>query len=230
MVDSETAIRAVARGRVQGVGYRYSVLAQARVLGVLGWVRNEDDGAVRVHAEGPETAVGALVRFLHEGPPGAEVDAVETEPVKVEGHEQFAIRGVPAGRFVVEGAGDDGYRLGLEVDGAWRWWTLRREPSMVPAEKRMAFGGRAEHAGEVNEARLADASHDSGPKPWDAGPYEQGGRVAWPEAIDRGHAVFVLHGERLRGGFALQRTRGAGSSAQWLLIKRRDEFAQVASA
>ena len=54
--------------------------------------------------------------------------------------------------------------------------------------------------------------------------YEQGGRVPWPEAIERGHAVFVLHGEKLRGGFALQRTRG-GEKPQWLLIKRRDDEA-----
>ena len=57
---------------------------------------------------------------------------------------------------------------------------------------------------------------------WDRGTYEQGGRVAWPEALERGHAVFVLHGEKLRGGFALQRTR-PGEKPQWLLIKRRDE-------
>src|SRR6185295_3679430 len=60
---------------------------------------------------------------------------------------------------------------------------------------------------------------------WDRGSYEQGGRVAWPEALERGHAVFVLHGEKLRGGFALQRTR-PGEKPQWLLIKRRDDEAQ----
>ena len=63
---------------------------------------------------------------------------------------------------------------------------------------------------------------------WDHGSYEQGGRVAWPEALMRGHAVFVLHGEKLRGGFALQRTR-SGAKAQWLLIKRRDDSAQPGS-
>ena len=63
---------------------------------------------------------------------------------------------------------------------------------------------------------------------WDRGTYEQGGRVAWPQALTRGHAVFVLHGEKLRGGFALQRTR-PGEKAQWLLIKRRDEHAQPGS-
>jgi hypothetical protein len=61
---------------------------------------------------------------------------------------------------------------------------------------------------------------------WDRGPYEQGGRVPWPAALERGHAVFVLHGEKLRGGFALQRTR-PGEKAQWLLLKRRDEQARA---
>jgi DNA ligase D-like protein (predicted 3'-phosphoesterase) len=64
---------------------------------------------------------------------------------------------------------------------------------------------------------------------WDRGTYEQGGRVAWPEALDRGHAVFVLHGEKLRGGFVLQRTRGTGPKAQWLLLKRRDGEARPGS-
>ena len=63
---------------------------------------------------------------------------------------------------------------------------------------------------------------------WDRGDYEQGGRVPWPDALERGHAVFVLRGEKLRGGFALQRTRG-GATPQWLLIKRRDEHARPGS-
>ncbi len=63
---------------------------------------------------------------------------------------------------------------------------------------------------------------------WDRGSYEQGGRVPWPEALDRGHAVFVLRGEKLRGGFVLQRTR-EGQKPQWLLIKRRDEAARPGS-
>jgi DNA ligase D-like protein (predicted 3'-phosphoesterase) len=63
---------------------------------------------------------------------------------------------------------------------------------------------------------------------WDRGTYEQGGRVAWPEALARGHVVFVLHGDKLAGGFALQRTR-RGDKPQWLLIKRRDEHARPGS-
>ncbi|HWX97673.1 MAG TPA: hypothetical protein VNZ01_12605, partial [Solirubrobacteraceae bacterium] len=58
--------------------------------------------------------------------------------------------------------------------------------------------------------------------------YEQGGRVPWPEALDRGHGVFVLHGKKLEGGFALQRT-GRGGGSQWLLVKRRDDRARPGS-
>lgn len=197
---------------MQGVFFRDATVARARELGVLGWVRNADDGTVQVHAEGPAQAVDELVAFLGEGPPAARVEDVEVEPAKVEGHEQFAVRGVSAGAFVVEEQ-EGRYELRLEVDGAMRSWKVPKEPSMDPAQKRMAI--EVEAGGEDGAI-------------WDRGSYEQGGRVPWPEALERGHAVFVLHGEKLEGGFALQRTRG-GEKPQWLLIKRRDEFAQAGS-
>ncbi len=208
---SETvAVRAVVRGEVQGVGYRDATLRRARELGLQGWVRNREDETVEVHAEGDEAAVDALVAFLREGPPHARVASVEAPRVAVEGHEQFAVRGVSAGAFEVrEHAGARPFfELRLEVDGAPRRWRVPRGPSLDPADKRLAV-------------ELADDVEDGDASVWDRGTYEQGGRVAWPEALDRGHAVFVLHGERLRGGFALQRTR----PAQWLLVKRRDEHA-----
>jgi acylphosphatase len=73
------AARAVVRGSVQGVGFREAVRAVARRLGLMGWVRNDEDGAVRVHAEGAERAVEELVSFLREGPPSARVAEVEVE-------------------------------------------------------------------------------------------------------------------------------------------------------
>jgi acylphosphatase len=87
----------VVRGEVQGVGFRDATLRRARELGVMGWVRNGDDGTVRVHAEGPVRAVEELVAFLHAGPPSARVSGVRLESVATEGHEQFAIRGAGAG-------------------------------------------------------------------------------------------------------------------------------------
>ncbi len=218
-----TAVRAVVRGRVQGVGYRDATVRLARRLGAMGWVRNGEDGGVLVHAEGPGAAVEELVTFLHEGPPGADIDEVAVEPAKVEGHEQFAIRGVSAGAFVVQehAARARHFDLRLEVAGKMRSWAVPKGPSLDPAVKRFAVEV-ADHAIAHNDF---EGPLDAGAViVWDRGSYEQGGRVPWPEALERGHAVFVLHGEKLRGGFALQRTRG-GEKAQWLLIKRRDEQA-----
>jgi DNA ligase D-like protein (predicted 3'-phosphoesterase) len=221
------AIRAVVRGEVQGVGFRDATVRRARALAVNGWVRNGEEGTVQVHAEGPEPSVEELLAFLHDGPPPARVAGVDVERVAVEGHERFAVRGVSAGIFVVREhhAGAHRFDLRLEVDGAMRSWALPRGPSLDPAVKRLAVE-RADH----------DPEHDAFEGTlgagrvivWDRGAYEQGGRVAWPEALLRGHAVFVLHGEKLRGGFALQRTRG-GAKPQWLLIKRRDEHARPGS-
>jgi DNA ligase D-like protein (predicted 3'-phosphoesterase) len=220
-------VRAVVRGDVQGVGYRDATLREARRLGVMGWVRNGEDGSVLVHAEGPESAVDELLAFLREGPPAARAAEVATEPVKVEGHEQFAIRGVSAGVFVVQehAARARHFDLRLEVEGVMRSWAVPKGPSMDPAVKRFAVQV-ADHALDHNE--FEGVLGDGAVIVWDRGRYEQGGRVAWPEALDRGHAVFVLHGEKLRGGFALQRTR-PGEKAQWLLIKRRDEDARPGS-
>ena len=78
---AEQAIRASVHGRVHGVGFRDAAVRRARELGVLGWVRNEPDGTVRVHAEGDETALAAMVAFLGEGPRLADVDRVDTETV-----------------------------------------------------------------------------------------------------------------------------------------------------
>jgi len=222
-----TAVRTVVRGRVQAVGFRESILSRARELGVLGWVRNGEDGSVLVHAEGPEGAVEELVAFLREGPPAARVADVEVEQVKVEGHEQFAIRGVSAGAFVVQehAATARHFDLRLEVDGAMRSWAVPKGPSMDPAVKRLAVQVE-DH--EISYNSFEGATEGGGVIVWDRGSYEQGGRVAWPEALERGHAVFVLHGEKLRGGFALQRTR-PGEKPQWLLIKRRDDEARPGS-
>ncbi len=225
--DSPTAVRVVVRGSVQGVGFRDATVRRARDLGTLGWVRNAEDGSVLAHAEGSDRAVADLVTFLHDGPAGAHVGAVDVEPATVEGHEQFAIRGVSAGAFVVQehAASTHHFDLRLEVDGVMRSWALPKGPTMDPAARRLAVQV-ADH--DVPHNSFEGAAGDGHIIVWDRGAYEQGGRVPWPDALDRGHAVFVLHGEKLRGGFALQRTR-PGAKAQWLLIKRRDEHARPGS-
>jgi DNA ligase D-like protein (predicted 3'-phosphoesterase) len=221
------AIRAVVRGEVQGVGFRDATVRRARALELAGWVRNGEHGTVEVHAEGTEQAVDELVAFLRVGPPLARVSAVEVSQATVEAHEQFAIRGVSAGVFVVQqhAATARHFDLRLEVGGVMRSWAIPKGPSLDPAVKRLAVEV-ADHAKAHNT--FEGTIESSRVIVWDHGIYEQGGRVGWPEALHRGHAVFVLHGEKLRGGFALQRTR-TGAKPQWLLIKRRDESARSGS-
>ena len=220
-------MRIKVRGSVQGVGFRYAAVERAHELGVFGWVRNEDDGTVLVHAEGPDEAVEALVEWLGGRPAGAAVEEVEVAKGKVEGHEQFAVRGVSAGVFVVQEheATAHHWDLRLEVDGMMHSWAVPKGPSMDPAQKRLAVQVE-DHQKSHND--FEGKAGEGGVIIWDRGTYEQGGRVPWPEAVERGHAVFVLHGEKLEGGFALQRTR-PGKKPQWLLIKRKDDSARPGS-
>lgn len=201
-----------------------SVRALARGLGVLGWVRSDADGQLSAHLEGPSDAIEELTSVMRSA---AVVGSVSVAAVGVEGHEQFAVRGVPAGVFVVHEhqATAHHFDFRLQVDGVMRSWAVPKGPSMDPAVKRFAVQVE-DHAMSHNDVEGRAGS--GAVIIWDRGPYEQGGRVAWPEALERGHAVFVLHGHKLQGGFALQRTR-AGAKPQWLLIKRRDEWARSAS-
>ena len=63
-------------GRVQGVGFRWSLGAQAATLELSGWVRNRRDGSVEALIYGPPAAVEALTRWAWTGPPGARVERV----------------------------------------------------------------------------------------------------------------------------------------------------------
>jgi acylphosphatase len=65
------AFHALIEGEVQGVGFRYSALREARSLGLAGWVGNREDGAVEVWAEGSEQDLAAFAEWLKAGPPYA---------------------------------------------------------------------------------------------------------------------------------------------------------------
>jgi acylphosphatase len=69
--------RLVIHGRVQGVGFRYSMQREAERLAVTGWVRNRADGVVEAAAHGAPEAVAELIRWAHVGPRLAQVTRVD---------------------------------------------------------------------------------------------------------------------------------------------------------
>lgn len=68
------------RGRVQGVGFRYSASEAARRFGVRGWVRNTFEGDVEAVAQGDGEAVERFIAWCRRGPAGARVDSVDERP------------------------------------------------------------------------------------------------------------------------------------------------------
>lgn len=83
--------RLVVSGRVQGVGFRYSMFYAAKNHGVRGWVRNRRDGTVESVAQGEPTAVEAFIAWAHHGPDLADVDHVEVADAEGE-FSDFEIR------------------------------------------------------------------------------------------------------------------------------------------
>jgi len=86
-------LKAVIKGEVQGVGFRWAVQRQAGRLGLTGYAENLPDGSVRVEAEGDPDRLDQLEAFLHQGPQWAEVAAVDSQRQSATGEfHQFEAR------------------------------------------------------------------------------------------------------------------------------------------
>jgi acylphosphatase len=80
MTDDRKATLVHISGRVQGVSFRVWTRKQAQRLGLTGWVRNENDGSVTALIAGPDGAVATMLKQFWDGPIGASVSRVDTEP------------------------------------------------------------------------------------------------------------------------------------------------------
>lgn len=92
----ERAVRAVIRGRVQGVGFRAWTMGQAELHGLSGWVRNRRDGTVEAVFRGRPEALGAMLKACRQGPRGCRVEQVEEHAAAAEdlaaGDRGFSLR------------------------------------------------------------------------------------------------------------------------------------------
>ena len=81
----------IVQGRVQGVGFRYTTLSEATLLGLGGWVRNLSNGDVEMEVEGGEEEINQLLQILKEKP-FIIIESLEEETVQEEGETKFRIR------------------------------------------------------------------------------------------------------------------------------------------
>lgn len=84
------AVRLVIAGKVQGVGYRWWTVGEARRLRLDGWVRNRADGTVEALVTGAEDAIAQFERACWRGPGGAQVTAVEPHEAEDDGGRGFS--------------------------------------------------------------------------------------------------------------------------------------------
>ena len=135
-------------------------------------------------------------------------------------------------RFVVQrhDASNLHYDFRLEVDGVLKSWAVPKGPSTDPRQKRLASPTEdhpldyAEFEGEIPEGYGAGTV-----VVWDTGPYQnlterRGSSLPIPDGLEAGHVKIWLEGSKLRGAYALTRSRMRGQP-RWLLVKVDDEAA-----
>ena len=122
------------------------------------------------------------------------------------------------------------YDFRLEVDGVLRSWAVPKGPSTDPREKRLAVEVEDHPLAYGDfEGTIGKGNYGAGAViVWDTGTYRTLSDDDEPLAdqLDRGHARVWLEGQKVRGGYTLQRTH-SGAKPKWLLIKRRDEGADA---
>jgi DNA ligase D-like protein (predicted 3'-phosphoesterase) len=121
----------------------------------------------------------------------------------------------------------------LEADGVLKSWAVPKGPSTDPRDKRLAIPVEdhpldyADFEGVIPKGEYGGGSVIV----WDRGTYDNitikdGKPQPVAKALEQGHLMVELHGQKLSGGYALQPI-GRGDDERWLLIKMRDEHADA---
>lgn len=120
------------------------------------------------------------------------------------------------------------YDFRLEIDGVLKSWAVPKGPTLDPTVKHLAAHVE-DHPIEYGsfEGNIPAGNYGAGSVMlWDRGTFDLLGGVPAQEQLARGDLKFRLHGEKLNGDFAVVHMKGRGKGNEWLLIKKRDEFAQ----
>jgi len=120
------------------------------------------------------------------------------------------------------------YDLRLEVDGTLKSWAVPKGPTLEPLAKHLAMHVEDHPLDYGNfEGNIPKGEYGGGSVMlWDRGSYELLGDAPASAQIERGDFKFRLHGEKLKGEFALVLMRNRGKGNEWLLIKKRDTEAK----
>jgi bifunctional non-homologous end joining protein LigD len=120
------------------------------------------------------------------------------------------------------------YDFRLEMNGVLVSWAIPKGPSMYPRDKRLAMMVEDHPIDYANfQGIIPEGNYGAGiVEIWDKGTYElspenEGDGL---DAIQKGTLKFILHGNKLQGGFALIKMKKGATNA-WILIKEKDEFA-----
>jgi bifunctional non-homologous end joining protein LigD len=120
------------------------------------------------------------------------------------------------------------YDLRLEVGGVLKSWAVPKGPTLDPVHKRLAMMVE-DHPLEYGsfEGVIPKGNYGAGSVMlWDRGTYQLLGELPVEEQLAKGDFKFHLSGEKLRGDFALVRTK-RGKGNEWLLLKKKDAFAEA---
>ena len=120
------------------------------------------------------------------------------------------------------------YDFRLEIDGVLKSWAVPKGPTLDPALKHFAAHVE-DHPVEYGdfEGTIPKGNYGAGSVMlWDRGTFTLlGDGVGGVEQIARGDLKFQLHGEKLKGDFALVHMKGRGKGNEWLILKKRDASA-----
>jgi bifunctional non-homologous end joining protein LigD len=122
------------------------------------------------------------------------------------------------------------YDFRLEINGALASWAVPKGPTLNPAEKRLAMHVEDHPLDYGNfEGNIPAGNYGAGSVMlWDRGTYELLGDLPAKGQMERGDFKFRLRGQKLKGEFAIVLMKNRGKGNEWLLLKKKDEFADPA--